>query len=287
MNNLPYRISRKIQKTLFREQWSLKIDEPQSDSSVSILPPPDRIWADPFPVRTRDITYIFIEQQYAGQNGTLGYVELGGDYSVSEFKPILERGYHLSYPCVFESDRDGERGWWMIPETNENRAISLYRASRFPDRWEKHSDIVTGVEAVDSTPFFHHGKWWLFTSCRSAAGSFNDSLSVYFSDSLVSGSWKAHPGNPVVTGTAGSRMAGKIFIGSDGIPVRPAQSCVREYGESVVLNKILVLSNTEYSELAYRTISPEAGTNEVCTHTYNPLGSIIFRDVKTRKFRPW
>jgi|GEM_PF-6461622 len=69
---------------------------------------------------------------------------------------ILEKPYHLSYPCVFEHGGD----WWMIPESSENSTVDLYRARRFPFEWEHERTLIDGAKLVDTTPLFHNGLWY-------------------------------------------------------------------------------------------------------------------------------
>jgi hypothetical protein len=120
----------------------------------SIIPPIDRIWADPFPIEYDGKTYIFIEQQIGFGNGTLGFIELYADLSYSDFIPILEKPYHLSFPNVFPITRDKQTTWYMIPETAHNKTIDLYRAEHFPDKWVFELNLMKEVKAVDSVVFF-------------------------------------------------------------------------------------------------------------------------------------
>lgn len=277
------KLKRRIQKFLYSEQWSLVVCDAENNVVSQIRPPRDRIWADPFPVVHCGKTYVFIEQQFARKNGTLGYIELRDDFSFSEFTPILERDYHLSYPNVFSVAGK----WYMIPETHERRTIDLYRAESFPDGWVHHSTLIENVEAVDTTLYRGEGKWWLFTSVRADGSSLNDSLSVFSSDVFPSTRWIPHPLNPVVKGLGGSRMAGNLFVDArTGKLVRPAQSCAREYGEHMVLREVASLSADQYSETEIGAVYPERNLSAVCTHTINRFGDYIVRDIKTRVFMP-
>jgi len=60
---------------------------------------------------------------------------------------VLERDYHLSYPFLFEWNGN----LYMIPETKGNKAIELYRCTRFPNKWEIRERPCGRVQAVDST----------------------------------------------------------------------------------------------------------------------------------------
>jgi len=278
---------RKVQKFFFREQWSLLITDFDAKILRQIKPPKDRIWADPFPVAYNGLTYIFIEQQIIGENGTLGYIVLADDLSHSDFHPILAKDHHLSYPNVFKTTENGNDVWWMVPESNENNRISLYRAIQFPDLWELERDLMTDICAVDTTLFNHAGKWWLFTSCMTKTTDLNASLFVFYSDSLGSGNWTPHLRNPVVVNRDNARMAGRIFTDINGAIMRPAQSCLREYGHKIMLNEIGILTEDDYRERTVEVILPEKKYRAVCTHTYNICGKYIVRDIKTRVFSPF
>ncbi len=252
-----------------------------------IAPPQDRIWADPFPVEHEGRTLIFLEQQYVGKKGTLGYIELYDDMTHSGFHQILEEPWHLSYPHVFVTERGGVREWYMVPESADCGQVRLYRADSFPDRWSFVKALLPNAAAVDTTPFYHGGLWWLFTSVKTVSSGFNSALYAYYADDIASDRWSSHAKNPVVTGSGNSRMAGKISPQSDGTLLRPAQSCIREYGEHLNVNRVLELTPTTYREETVRSIYPERSLNAVCTHTYNETGRFVLRDVKTRVFAPF
>lgn len=282
--NILRRLRRKIQKTLFSEQWSVLVCDRSGAPLKVLAPPPDRMWADPFPVEHDGHLYIFVEQQFTGKNGTLGYIELFDDLSCGEFRPILETDCHLSYPNVFCVDGT----WYMIPETHERRTIDLYRAERFPDRWSFERTLIGEIEAVDTTAFSANGTWWLLTSDSSQGYGLNGSLSAFYADSFPSSEWKAHPLNPVVRGKGSSRMAGSVFLDGPGKnPVRPAQDCRKEYGKAIVLREIMELSKTAYRERTIGAINPEKSLDAACTHTVNRAGTYVVRDIKVRKPRLW
>lgn len=280
------KLFRKIQKILFREQWSLLVCDHSGNILRHIKPANDRMWADPFPVEYNGITYIFVEQQITGENGTLGYITLADDLSYSEFHPILSKDYHLSYPNIFRTTENGNDVWWMVPESNESNRISLYRAIRFPDSWELERDLMSNICAVDTTLFNQEGKWWLFTSCLTESTALDASLFIYHSDSLSSGEWIPHHRNPVVVNRDNARMAGRVFKGKDGSLIRPAQSCLREYGQKIMINQIETLTEDEYREKTVSSILPERNYHAVCTHTYNFCDKYLLRDIKTRVFSP-
>jgi hypothetical protein len=281
------RFKRKIIKAFFREQWSLLVCTPQGEILKHIVPPKNHIWADPFPIETENKTYIFIEQQIGYEHGTLGYIELYSDLSYSPFTPVLEKGYHLSFPHIFSAaGADGEKTWYLVPESHKNKTIDLYRANNFPGGWTHEMTLMDNVVAVDSSIFYHNSNWWLFTGISSEGSPMNRNLSAFYSKTFPSNSWTPHPQNPLCENAGNSRMAGAVFLDKvSGKLMRPAQSCIKEYGEKTNINEIVELSEVLYREKKVKTILPEKELAAVCTHTFNFSEKYLLRDIKTRVFR--
>ncbi len=287
MPKLIRKIRRKIEKLRYREQYSLVVTDKRSGDTVHLMPPRDDcIWADPFPLERDGLLYIFIEQQFAGKNGTLGYITLQPDMSCSGFNQVLEKDFHLSYPHLFESG--GEL--YMIPESNENNSIDCYRCTSFPGVWEFHRTLILGICAVDTDIIRHNGVFYLVANVAEKPGdSLNQKAFVYYSDSFPDGGWTAHPANPVVDSAAFSRNAGRVFS-KDGKLVRPAQDCARFYGRAMHLMEIEELSPSVYRESKLSDILPpeqynSPGYTAIGTHTYNESEHYIVTDIKTKKRR--
>ncbi len=60
--------------------------------------------------------------------------------------PVIEESYHMSFPMCF--DWNGEL--YMIPETEMNQSVNLYRCMEFPYHWEKAGEFLKGWRLVDS-----------------------------------------------------------------------------------------------------------------------------------------
>ena len=56
--------------------------------------------------------------------------------------------------------------------------------------------------------------------------------------------------------------------------IRPSQDCSTGYGRAVVLNRIDLLTPTEYRETAIARIEPNWAPGLIGTHTYNATESI-------------
>jgi hypothetical protein len=272
------RIKNKILRTIFNEQWSILVCDPDGKILCHIEPPKDRFWADPFPVEILGRTFIFVEQQIGSGNGVLGFIELYPDLRYSDFTPVLEEPYHLSYPNVFLFDNT----WYLVPESHENQTIDLYEAIDFPYKWARKKNLIKNINANDTTVFYYNSTWWLFTSIGTETSQANANLTIFFSNSLLAGDWISHPKNPVSIKLCNSRMAGNVFS-KNGKLFRPAQNCQADYGKEVNINEIIELGPFSYKEKLTATIKPEKKYNAVCTHTINYSRNYILRDIKTRK----
>src|SRR5665213_458083 len=184
--------------------------------------PPGFEMADPFLVADGSGTWLFFEEVPAGATkGRLSCMEVGVDrVGFSAPAVVLERDYHLSYPCVVS-----ERGeFFLVPESCETRNIQLFRAARFPFEWEMETILFEDLPAVDTTPFFLDGRWYFFTT---TIEPFMETL-LFWSDSL-GGRWHLHPKSPISSSARSSRSAGNLFY-RDGRLLRPTQDCSVRYG---------------------------------------------------------
>jgi len=278
-------------RTLYREQWTLayqhgRSDRPGTGPFHTLVPPVDRYWADPFPIRVGNEYYIFHEEaplsHYKGSI-VLSVVDNAGK-SAGPI-PILEKDYHLSYPFVFQWD--GE--FFMIPETSSHHQVELYRCVAFPSRWKLERVLLSGLAASDPTPAFVFGKWWLFTSIPVSGAGTAGELHLFYADSPL-GPWTSHRANPVKSDVRSARPAGRIFE-NDGQFYRPAQDCSRRYGYAVSINRILQLNPDTYREVEVDKIVPTRDPTVVGVHTFNVAGDLTVIDclVRRRKLltNPW
>jgi hypothetical protein len=139
--------------------------------------------------------------------------------------------------------------------------------------------LMEGIDAKDTTLFFHNNKWWLFTSIilyKSSVFSYSE-LFLFYSDQLFTSNWKQHPLNPVVSDHKSSRSAGCIFISENKI-IRPSQDCSKEYGRAINFNQITKLSETEYEEIVLSKIESDEELTFRGAHTYNCNSNIEIID---------
>ena len=118
---------------------------PESLSGLSTLEsPPDRYWADPFPVQNNNEYYLFFEEVlHATGRGRIA-VRRWRDGAWNEPCAVLDRPYHLSYPFVFS----WENRWYLVPESIASTCGGSFGAARnFSTRWKFECNLMEGVRA--------------------------------------------------------------------------------------------------------------------------------------------
>ena len=268
--------------------WQLRINnirdskycEDDFSTFKAINPPRKLFWADPFIIADENNYYVFVEEFiYKTNKAHLSVLQLDCDGHLFKSKKILERPYHLSYPFVFKIDST----YYMIPETNQNKTIELYKCCDFPYIWKFEKYIMENISGTDTTLFHYENKWWLFTTIDQTGGvsSCSTELFLFYSDDPIMGKWVSHPLNPVVSDESRARCAGKIFI-DDGKIYRPSQDCSIRYGRGLNINHITKLNEQEYNEVLLKEIKPDWDPKLKGVHTINSDKDMIIID--TYKF---
>lgn len=246
--------------------------------------PGNHFYADPFPITWRGRTFVFFEDlDHRVGKGIISAIEFGDTGPIGEVVPVLEEPWHLSYPFLIEDD--GEL--WMIPESSLHGDVALYKCVRFPDKWERHATLLSGLELADATITQHNGLNYLFGAWRDGAGGYSDSLAIYYADHLL-GPWRPHASNPVLIDRASTRPAGN-FVTLDGKLWRPVQDCADGYGAALALAEIVELSPTTFRQLVRHALRPGPAWPGRKLHTLNRCGRLEVIDgsrvqPKTRAF---
>jgi hypothetical protein len=245
-----------------------------------IVPPKDRFWADPHVIQRDDKYFIFVEEYlYKNGKGHISVIEMDLQGNYKNPVPVLETDYHLSYPFVFEHDHQ----YYMVPESAHNHSIDLYECVEFPTRWKFKMSLMENVRAVDTTLFFHSGKWWLFTGITENVGASPEvELFLFYSEDLFTTEWKSHPLNPVISDVTSARPAGKLFT-RDGKIYRPSQNCSKNYGYGFNINEILCLTETDYLEKKWVAVEPKWDRQLMAAHTYTCADGFVIIDGLTRR----
>lgn len=282
----------KFTRLLWWEQWFIayRIGKPAANGANTpdllpyrfkvLMPPKDRFWADPFPVKAGDRHYIFFEEWIYGRpKGHISVVEVDEKGPVGEPGPVLELDYHLSHPFLFE----WQGAHYLLPETAENRTVELYRAVSFPDKWELAGILLSGVMGSDATIFQLGDSWWMFVAIGERRIPANDELHLFLAESPL-GPWRPHRRNPVKSDVRSARPAGQIFL-HEGHYYRPSQDCSTSYGHAIVLNRIETIDPDHYREVAVARLSPTWLPRLVGTHTINAAAGLTVIDACLRRPR--
>jgi hypothetical protein len=260
-------LAAKSRSALQRDEWFVAARRRSpyggAHESLRILPnPAGRYLGDPFPIEVDGRHFVFVEDySRATGRGSISVSEAGPGDSWSPPRKVLESDHHLSYPFVFRHDG----AIYMLPETGEAGRIELHRAVAFPDEWRLERVLLDGLTAVDATLHVDDGVFWLFANV--VEGREDRGRLCLFSSRSLDGEWRPHPRNPIVTDPGRARPAGRIFTRA-GAHIRPSQDCARRYGEAIVLNRVDVLSPTEYRETPVGRIEPDWLAGLEGTHTY-------------------
>jgi hypothetical protein len=233
--------------------------------------PKGHFYADPFLFKdvSGKLWLFFEDYDYSLDRGKLVCAEFKNN-KIGTVIDVLDKPYHLSYPHVFQ---DGDTVY-MVPETQANKTVDLYRAVEFPHTWE-HVRVLYEGEAVDTTVWKKDGLWYFFTTLKEPRG---DAMQLWiFCAGTPDGEWRPHPANPISTDVRSSRGAGAIFE-RRGRLFRPSQDCGVTYGHSFSLNEILVLNPDEYQEKCCVTIEPVWAKKLAGTHSYAQFGDIEIID---------
>lgn len=236
-----------------------------------------RYWAaDPFVFEYNDEVYIFAElYDYVRCRGTLGYYKLRGKKS-GRWKPVIIENHHLSYPNVFRNGND----IFIMPEANASNELYLYRATKFPDKWEKCQVLRSDVNYADTTMFEWNGKQNALTY---------KITDPYCPELLLLDLQNADNDRklqlPIVERR---RPAGNVFQ-YHGKRIRPAQDCEDDYGKGIIFYEYEMTSDGEYRENEVLEVKPDQMVLSHRLyldgmHTYNCSKNYEVIDIKTRRF---
>ena len=267
-------VRRKFVNKLKHEQWQILFQPggglPESMHRMKrLIPPADRLWADPFILEAEGRVWLFVEELiYRNQRAHISAMEYDPEtQSFGPPEPVLVCDYHLSYPNVFEYDGQ----YWMIPESSENRQVELYTTDELPGPWKLHSVLMENTNAVDATLYQKDGRWWMFCGIAEVDGGTTWDESFLFStEDFRQPDWEPHPVSPIVSDARRARPAGSVFM-HNGMPVRPSQDCSRQYGYGLRLNEITELSSSSYQEREIGYVTPDwspdvYGVHHICVH---------------------
>lgn len=239
--------------------------------------------ADPFGLVRNGRLHVFVEQyDYRTRRGRIECLLFDTAFTLLDRRCVLAEPWHLSYPFVFEAQ--GET--WMLPEAHRSGRLTLYRAAEFPWRWVPAAEIVLDHVAVDATPLFHDGLWWLLYASEDRATKKERALFAAWSERLE-GPWHAHSANPLRCDPSSSRPGGTP-ITIDGRLMLPVQDCSETYGGAIRPLWIDRLTPGRFvAETGEAIRAPTAlAPFDRGLHTMSAIGGHTLVDVKQRLLSP-
>jgi hypothetical protein len=278
----------RIDRTVSVDQWQLGYHvgegSPAAYRFKAIEPPPDRYWADPFPVEAAGGYVVFFEEFLYPRRGErkpgwISCMRIDRTGALGPVTKVLEEPHHLSYPLVFSWHGD----WYMLPESSRAKRVTLYRCKQFPDAWEPCAVLLEDCPGIDNTLTEIDGRWWLWVTLRLRGTSGADETLLFHADTPL-GPFKPHPRNPVATDARNARGAGRVFL-HEGSWIRPAQDGTGRYGRAIAFMRIDRLDLNEYVESEVGRIEPLWSRSIVATHTYNRAGCLQMLDFQKRRLR--
>ncbi len=283
-------LKRIIYQIFYQEQWQLLLMPTSSNwneltmyRSNRLVPPKDRIWADPFFVEHDTKKYLFFEEFITNKKKAhISFFELDLNYNPTTKEPniAINESFHLSYPGVF-TDANVH---YCVPESASNASLTLYQSMAFPFQWKPIKTLFDTSKIYDPTFIKHEGIWFLFCTQKVFSESSSDMyLHIYFTKDLLHEPLQNHPLNPIYRDARIARPAGAIFKDLNNKLVRPVQCCVPRYGHSIQFFEIEELSTVGFSEKVITGINPNWEKNILGTHTFNYTNGLLCGDVQVKR----
>jgi hypothetical protein len=229
--------------------------------------------ADPFGIEVEDFYYLFYEEyNKITAYGTINCMVLNKQFDILDDKVVIDESIHFSYPYIFRYQGD----FYILPETYKKNELAIYKAINFPFDWKREKCLLK-EPCMDSVLFFKDNMWWLIYS------KFDYNADNYFirsNKNFIEG-WEDCREYEISGSRYNSRCGGSIFENEETL-YRVTQNCTDFYGQSVVINKINILSLPEYSETPVREININKGI-VAGFHTISSCSQIVFIDRRRRR----
>lgn len=288
-NKFAKKISKLFKKLFMLESWNIGIAKCNISEFLTI-PAQEIKWlsgggicgfrADPFGIEKDEEKTIFYEEyERSARKGKIVALTLNDKLEITAKKDILDEKFHLSYPYIFTHNQKN----YAFVESNRANKLELFEVLENND-FKKIRTIFDNLAVVDPSIIFHQNKFWLFFGL---ANKGDDELYLAHADDLF-GEFKMHKNNPIKKDIMRARSAGEIFL-HEGSLYRPAQNCLKTYGGSIIVNKIVTLNEEEFAEIDEIEIMPnQLGQYAQGLHNISSLGkNHTLIDGKKTVFAPY
>ncbi len=283
---------RKILDKLYIKNWIIGIakcndqlvienNKLPKDFHWIVNPDSNKFYADPFIYKLADGTiYLFCEElNRTNFIGNITCLKLNSNFDIVEKRVLLESGLHFSYPFLIEY----KSKLYVIPENSTSNKLVAYEFDKEKIALKNPIEIFN-TNLFDCTFLEHDSKFWIFG--YNGDDKKNGYLHIYYSNELF-GEYVPHISNPVKSGLDACRPAGKFIKIKDEI-FRPSQNNIKKYGESISINKIVKLTETEFKEdFSFELNAKQFLNGFERLHTINFSNEYIVIDSTYSKFAPF
>lgn len=284
-------ISRKIQYELFGIRyncWTLFIGEGNFfDSTLFRLKPTPlpkhEFWADPFILNHKGNNYAFFENyNYKKKKGKISCGKIINN-EITDVVDVIENSYHLSFPFIFKHDNE----IFLMPESEANNRLEIYKCIDFPSHWELHATAFEGEKILDPIIYTdkNNNKWLFLNKVYGKKIPMNNSeLYIYKINSMDLSDLIPHKNNPVIIDSRVARNGGPIFEYQNQV-YRPSQVNVDGiYGKGLNVNKINKLTIDEYVEETVITTYPNFKKGLSAMHHLHQSKGLFIIDAAYKKY---
>jgi hypothetical protein len=229
----------------------------------------DRWFADPFILDVTDNDIIVLVEEWYDpiQRGRISKLVVDKKtFRLKGLKVMIDEGFHLSFPAITRK----ADGIYIQPECGKTRGLVEYKYNAEQDIFEKQK-VISDLPLADSVRNSLFGEDLMFsTKLPDANGK---ELGIYSWDEVTQ---QYQPKDFYRFPENISRMAGNFFV-CDGEIYRPAQVCIKWYGDAVSIQKVTHENNKWHFEEIRRMYSPNHDL-DLGFHTFNEYKGFIVVD---------
>lgn len=219
-------------------------------------PKPVLFQADSFLFVKGEELFLFYELQHWDDPGYIAMTKTSDLKTWTKPVIVLHEPFHLSFPYVFEDNGS----IYMVPESQENDSIRLYRANDDLTSFtfvrtllKKEREEGLHYNLNDSHIFKKDDTYFLFTSYQKDWMYYQE---LYVTNDLLNGSFVRHPQSPICSSNEYGRNGGSLIQFKDKL-LRVTQDCHQNYGDNISLMEVTQLDEQHYQEqLFMRNVFP-------------------------------
>lgn len=229
----------------------------------------DRWFADPFILDINDNDIIVLVEEWYDpiQRGRISKLTIDKHtYKLKNLKVMIEADYHLSFPAI---DRKLD-GIYIHPESSSIDKLETYKYDTATDSFRKVG-VLSELPLTDSVCNEFFGRDLMFSTKLPDANGKELGIYYYNSENRQYSIKEYYHFKENI-----SRMAGNFFIYKGKI-YRPAQVCIKSYGDAVSIQKVSFKDGKwDFKEIR-RIYSPHPDL-DLGFHTFNIFGDTIVVD---------